>query len=153
MAQRISPRTRTTITMPIRPSARVTGPASQNDATTVTVHDTLPPDVSDIGLVRAHGGTRVDCGQALAGAPFAGYWEYYLEEAQFVGPAHPHWSGAALIGPAGDLIGVGSLRMDQMSDGGEASQLNLFVPAELLTPILDDLTHDLAALVNPSVRG
>ena len=58
-----------------------------------------------------------------------------------MGPAHPHWSGGALIGPTGDLIGVGSLRMEQRSEEGDVSPLNMFVPAELLPPILDDLVH------------
>ena len=56
-------------------------------------------------------------------------------------PAHPHWNGAALIGPTGDLIGVGSLKMEQLAPDGDVSPLNLFVPAELLVPILDDLSH------------
>ena len=71
--------------------------------------------------------------------PFAGYWEYYLDEALFVEPAHPHWSGAALIGPTGELIGIGSLRMEQRERGGRVSSLNMFVPAELLPPIVDDM--------------
>jgi S1-C subfamily serine protease len=77
----------------------------------------------------------------LARAPFAGYWEYFLEEALYVEPAHPHWNGAALIGPAGDLVGVGSLWMEQRAGDGEAQPLNMFVPAELLPPILDDLSR------------
>jgi S1-C subfamily serine protease len=91
------------------------------------------------GLAHALGG------RVLARAPFAGYWEYYLEEALYVEPAHPHWSGAALIGPAGDLVGVGSLRMEQLARDGEIEPLNLFVPAELLPPILDDLARGRAA--------
>jgi len=85
------------------------------------------------GLAHALGG------RVLAREPFPGYWEYYLEEALFVEPAHPHWSGAALIGPAGDLVGIGSLYMEQLSKDGDVSPINMFVPAELLPPILDDL--------------
>src|SRR6185295_16773108 len=29
---------------------------------------------------------------------FAGYWEYVLDEALFIAPAHPQWGGAGLIG-------------------------------------------------------
>ena len=76
----------------------------------------------------------------LAREAFAGYWEYCLDEALYVSPAHPHWSGAALIGPSGDLIGVGSLRMEQHTSGGDISPLNMFVPAELLPPIMADLS-------------
>ncbi len=78
-------------------------------------------------------------GRLIARAPFAGYWEYLLEEALFVEPAHPHWSGAALIGASGELLGVGSLRMEGQEEGGQVRPLNMFVPAELLPPILDDL--------------
>ncbi len=77
----------------------------------------------------------------VAREAFAGYWEYYLDSALYVEPAHPHWNGAALIGPTGDLIGVGSLKMEQLAPDGDVSPLNLFVPAELLVPILDDLSH------------
>jgi len=98
---------------------------------------------AEAAVISAGGGGRAHalCGHILAREPFAGNWEYYLEAALFVEPAHPHWSGAALIGPAGDLIGVGSLRMEQMAPGGEVSPLNMFVPAELLPPVLDDLMH------------
>jgi S1-C subfamily serine protease len=91
------------------------------------------------GLAHALGG------RVLARAPFVGYWEYYLEEALYVEPAHPHWSGAALIGPGGDLVGVGSLYMEQLSRDGDIAPLNMFVPAELLPPILDDLASGRAA--------
>ena len=80
-------------------------------------------------------------GELLAHAPFSGYWEYHLDDALFVAPAHPHWSGAALIGPSGRLVGVGSLRVDQRLDEDVLRPLNMFVPAELLAPILDDLAH------------
>ena len=98
---------------------------------------------TETAVISAGGGGRAHalCGQPLARAPFAGYWEYYLEEALFVGPAHPHWSGAALIAPGGDLVGVGSLRMEQLDENGDISPLNMFVPAELLPPILDDLAR------------
>jgi S1-C subfamily serine protease len=92
--------------------------------------------------VIAAGGGGLDhalAARLLARAPFAGYWEYFLQEALFTGPDHPHWSGAALIGPAGDIMGIGSLRMEHSAPGGKVSPINMFVPAELLPPILDDL--------------
>ena len=94
-------------------------------------------------LISAGGGGRAHAstGHAIARAPFAGYWEYQLEEALFVEPAHPHWSGAALINAAGELVGLGSLRLEQLTASGEVKPLNMFVPAELLPPILDDLAR------------
>ena len=49
----------------------------------------------------------------VAKQEFAGYWEYVLDEAIFTAPAHPNWGGTALIGPAGDLLGIGSLQLLQ----------------------------------------
>lgn len=74
----------------------------------------------------------------VAKQEFAGYWEYLLDEAIFTAPAHPAWGGAALVGKDGRLLGIGSLRL-QMSKGDEVADINMMVPIDLLTPILDDL--------------
>ena len=74
----------------------------------------------------------------VAKQEFAGYWEYLLDEAIFIAPAHPSWGGAALVDPNGRLLGIGSLRL-QMSKGGEIADINMVVPISLLPPILDDL--------------
>ncbi|MDB5541446.1 MAG: hypothetical protein JWQ89_3173 [Devosia sp.] len=74
----------------------------------------------------------------VAKQEFAGYWEYLLDEAIFTAPAHPSWGGAALIHPEGKLLGIGSLRL-QMVRSGEAADINMIVPIDLLPPILDDL--------------
>ena len=68
----------------------------------------------------------------------AGYWEYLLDEAIFIAPAHPSWGGAALFGDDGKLLGIGSLRL-QMSRNGDVADINMVVPINLLPPILDDL--------------
>jgi S1-C subfamily serine protease len=73
----------------------------------------------------------------VAQQPFAGYWEYSLDRALFTVPAHPSWGGAALVGPEGDLIGIGSLRLE--AGAKETIAVNMFVPIELLPPILPDL--------------
>jgi S1-C subfamily serine protease len=77
--------------------------------------------------------------QIFARREFAGAWEYLLEDAIFATPAHPHWSGAALIDDSGCLVGVGSLLVREMN-AGEEINANMFVPIDLLKPILDDLT-------------
>jgi S1-C subfamily serine protease len=74
----------------------------------------------------------------VAKQEFAGYWEYLLDEAIFIAPAHPSWGGAALIDMDDRLIGIGSLHL-QMSQGGEVADINMAVPIDLLSPILDDL--------------
>ena len=75
----------------------------------------------------------------VARQEFAGYWEYVLDEAIFTAPAHPHWGGTALIGPAGDLLGIGSLQLQHGTESGRVVPLNMIVPIELLPPILDDM--------------
>jgi S1-C subfamily serine protease len=69
---------------------------------------------------------------------FAGYWEYVLDEAIFTAPAHPQWGGAALLGSDGRLLGIGSLLV-QEAVGGKAVDGNMFVPVDLLEPILRDM--------------
>jgi S1-C subfamily serine protease len=76
--------------------------------------------------------------RVLARREFAGAWEYLLEEAIFTAPAHPHWSGAALIDEGGTLVGMGSLLVREMI-AGEETNANMFVPIDLLKPILESL--------------
>jgi S1-C subfamily serine protease len=66
---------------------------------------------------------------------FAGYWEYLLDEAIFTSPPHPAWSGAALIGKGGRLIGIGSLIVEEARQGQRPAPGNMFVPIDLFTPI------------------
>jgi S1-C subfamily serine protease len=81
-------------------------------------------------------------GRIVAKQEFAGYWEYVLDEAIFTAPSHPHWGGTALIGAAGELLGIGSLQLQQDRETGRSEDLNMVVPIDLLKPILDDLlTH------------
>jgi len=75
----------------------------------------------------------------VAKQEFAGYWEYVLDEAIFTAPSHPNWGGTALVGPGGDLLGIGSLQLQQAVDKGPAQNINMMVPIDLLPPIFDDL--------------
>ena len=74
----------------------------------------------------------------VAKQEFAGYWEYLLDEAIFIAPAHPSWGGAGMLGADGKLLGIGSLRL-QMIQNGAVADINMVVPIDLLPPILDDL--------------
>jgi serine protease Do len=71
--------------------------------------------------------------------PFAGYWEYLLDEAIYTAPATVNWQGAALINKEGKLLGVGSLVVGDALGGKGQIPGNLFVPIDLLKPILGDL--------------
>ena len=71
--------------------------------------------------------------------PFAAYWEYLLDEAIYTAPATVNWQGAALINKEGKLLGVGSLVVGDALGGRGQVPGNMFVPIDLLKPILGDL--------------
>lgn len=71
--------------------------------------------------------------------PFAGYWEYLLEQAIFTSPPYENFGGAALIGPEGELLGIGSLVVGDAMPGERAVPGNMFVPIDTLKPILPDM--------------
>jgi S1-C subfamily serine protease len=95
---------------------------------------------NDPVLVAGWGGpAAVNMVRVVSRRPFAGSWEYLLESAIWTYPAVPNWSGAALLGPLGELLGVGSLIVADAAGIGVQAPGNLFVPIELLAPILDEL--------------
>jgi serine protease Do len=71
--------------------------------------------------------------------PFSGNWEYLLDSAIFTYPPVMDWSGAPLIGAGGELLGIGSLIVPDAGGPGTQSPGNMFVPVDLLKPILEDL--------------
>lgn len=82
------------------------------------------------------GRTRSVAGRIAARQPFAGYWEYLLDNAIFTEPSHPNWGGTALLSATGDLIGIGSLQIER---SGSEEHYNMMVPIDLLKPVLGDL--------------
>jgi S1-C subfamily serine protease len=96
--------------------------------------------VSERVVVAGAGGRHHSvAARIVAKQEFAGYWEYVLDEAIFTAPSHPNWGGTALIGPAGELLGIGSLQLQQAADKGSMQNINMIVPIDLLKPIFDDL--------------
>jgi S1-C subfamily serine protease len=93
---------------------------------------------SEVHVVSAKDFAAPQEARVLARREFAGAWEYLLEEAIFTAPAHPHWSGAALVDNAGALVGLGSLLVHEVI-AGEETNANMFVPIDLLKPILQSL--------------
>ena len=77
--------------------------------------------------------------EVVARREFAGYWEYMLDNAIFTAPPHPLWGGSALIGSDGTLRGIGSLYVQQSTDGKESVDVNMVVPIDILKPIMEDL--------------
>lgn len=73
---------------------------------------------------------------------FTGYWEYMIEDALFTAPPRFDHSGAALLDRDGKLVGIGSLWVGDALNASVAFPGNMFVPIDLLKPILDELvTH------------
>ncbi|NDP42170.1 MAG: serine protease [Aromatoleum sp.] len=96
-------------------------------------------DAGDDVIVIGRGGrSHALKGQVFAKREFAGYWEYVLDEALFTTPPHPEWSGAALVDESGQLVGIGSLFVQEEFEG-DTVKGNMFVPIDLLAPILDDM--------------
>lgn len=97
--------------------------------------------VDDEVYVIGHGGRgHALKAEVFARREFAGYWEYLLDVALFTSPPHPEWSGAALLDREGRLIGIGSLFVQEAS-GDDVRKGNMFVPIDVLTPILDDMVR------------
>jgi len=71
--------------------------------------------------------------------PFTGSWEYRLEQALYTSPPSMNWSGAALIDRNGKLVGIGSLVVREATEGEPRIPGNVFVPIDVLKPILADL--------------
>ena len=93
-------------------------------------------------LMVASGGEDggVSMARMVSRRPFAGYWEYHIEGALFTSPARMDHSGAGLFNARGELMGIGSLFVtDALGPQGPRLPGNMFVPIDLLRPILAEL--------------
>ena len=94
-------------------------------------------------VVAGRGGReRAMLAKVVSRREFAGYWEYHLDDAIFTAPAYPNWSGAALIGSDGRVGAIGSLLVEDAVAGDRPAQGNMFVPIDLLKPILAELVAE-----------
>ena len=85
------------------------------------------------------GEETVSVATVVSRRPFTGYWEYMLDNAIFTSPPHAAHSGAALINKQGELVGIGSLFVMDAMTPGERLPGNMFVPIDLLKPILEEM--------------
>ena len=93
-------------------------------------------------LLIASGGAQGDISLArmVARRPYSGYWEYHIDGALFTAPVRTDHSGAALFNSQGELLGIGSLVLsDVRGDGPGRLPGNMFVPVNLLKPILGEM--------------
>jgi len=96
--------------------------------------------LGDPALVAGHKGSEAVVGvRVVQRGEFVGYWEYLLENAIYTNPPYPNYAGTALIGPDGSLLGIGSIYTRLAVAGFGSIQANMFVPIDLLKPILNDL--------------
>jgi S1-C subfamily serine protease len=93
------------------------------------------PQASDDGEVSM---TRL-----VSKRPFSGTWEYHIDMALFTSPPllgnGANHSGAPLFNQKGELVGIGSLLVADASGQNRALPGNMFVPVDLLRPILAEM--------------
>src|SRR5256712_12666809 len=118
----------------VQPLGRLAAPAlSRGTAASCNVGDDV--------VVAGHGGRKHALkAKVIARREVARYWEDVLDGALFTTPAHPHWSGAALVGAEGRLLGIGSL-IGAEEPGGRTGSGNKIAPIDLLVTILEGMVQ------------
>jgi S1-C subfamily serine protease len=110
------------------------------DIPSLEIGDSSRVSIGDPLVMAAGGGLSRAMETKLVGRQeFAGYWEYLLDDAMFTAPAHPFWSGSALIDSDGRLVGIGSLILQQGDGAGQRADMNMVVPINLLKPIAHNM--------------
>ena len=102
------------------------------------------PSILGVGDTACIAGSREANPQAVevhvvAKQEFTGRWEYVLDKAIFTAPPYESWSGAALLDQEGRLCGVGSLVIQGFEVNETRRATNMFVPIDLLPPIIDEI--------------
>ena len=81
--------------------------------------------------------------QLVSTRAFSGTWEYHLDNALFTSPpvssGRGNHSGAPLFNYKGELVGIGSLLVMDATGGNRRMPGNMFVPIDLLKPILEEM--------------
>jgi S1-C subfamily serine protease len=111
-------------------------PVPLGSAAAITAEDSL-------AIVSGGLGGAVSPARLVARRAFSGYWEYHLDAALFTAPPRTDHSGAALIDAHGRLLGIGSLFVgDAAGAEAPAQPGNMFVPIDLMVPILPELRRE-----------
>jgi S1-C subfamily serine protease len=90
-------------------------------------------------IIPAGGRESASAAYVMSKREFTGSWEYLLESAIFTAPPSYAWAGAALVNRDLRLVGVGSLLVRDTVEPGTPMPGNMFVPIDLLKPILGEL--------------
>lgn len=78
-------------------------------------------------------------GKAVSRRPFTGTWEYHVNKPIYVYPMNQAWAGTPLLNDRGQILGIGSLYIADTVSPGIMSPGNMFVPVNILKPVLKDL--------------
>ena len=106
----------------------------------MTLGDPAQLEVRDPVMILPAGGREAATfAYVVSRRSFAGSWEYMLDNAIFTSPPTMQWAGAALVDRDGKLVGVGSLLVRDTVKPGSPLPGNMFVPVDILKPILSDL--------------
>lgn len=96
-----------------------------------------------VGTTATGTDANVSLTQLVSKRPFTGTWEYHIDQALFTSPpvlaGRGNHSGAGLFNQRGELVGIGSLLVMDAAGGNRRMPGNMFVPIDLLKPILAEL--------------
>jgi S1-C subfamily serine protease len=96
--------------------------------------------VDDPLLVASYAGPEaVQGARVVSRQEFVANWEYLLEDPIYTSPPFNDFAGAALLDRDGRLVGIGSLFTGVYVPGNGKVPCNMFVPVDLINPILADL--------------
>jgi S1-C subfamily serine protease len=110
------------------------------EAQPIPLGESAAVEESDPVLVLPFGGREAaSLAFVVSRREFAASWEYLLDSAIFVTPPTTRFAGSALIDREGRLVGVGSLFVRDAAQIEHPVPGNMFVPIDLLKPILAEL--------------
>jgi S1-C subfamily serine protease len=99
-------------------------------------------DAADPMLIVSAAGEGTSFAFVVSTRPYVGNAEYQLDRALYTSPPMLTWSGAALIDRDGKLVGVGALMVREATEEAPRLPGNVFVPVDLLKPVLAELVRD-----------
>ena len=109
------------------------------DVKPVRLGDSAKIAERDPVMIASSGDDNVSFAFIVSKRAFSGSWEYALDQALYTSPPTLNWSGAGLFDRDGKLLGVGSLIVRNATEEEPRIPGNVFVPIDLLKPILADL--------------
>ena len=112
------------------------------DAQPIALGDSGKTAERDPVMIASAGGEGAAFAWIVSKRQFTGNWEYQLDYALYTSPPTANWSGAALIDREGKLLGIGSLIVREATADDPKLPGNLFVPIDILKPILADLIRE-----------